>query len=176
MSATIRWWPAAISLWGDAWGSGHQAVAQYRSEIEAVHSLQSFPEYQPHLACAAQVHSGRLAPAMIREWTLARCGHHPFPDGRSARHSTNGARQFPCLCGGPHWNMLHGSRACALFEEQRHRWLLHMHRCHVDVVLLSDEDFLRLIFTPPHPQNSTSLVAAPCSICSIGVSAAAMVP
>ena len=52
-----------------------QALAQYRSEVVAMPSLRPFLEYQPHLACASHVHGGRLAPHLVREWTLARCGH-----------------------------------------------------------------------------------------------------
>ena len=116
------------------------ALTLYRAELTAVPSLRPFLEYQPHLVCASQVHGGRLAPHVVREWTLARCGHHPFPDGRNARHRASadphGAQQS-CLCGNPSWSLLHGLRHCSLFDMQRQTWRLHMRRCAVDIALRS---------------------------------------
>ena len=48
-----------------------EALAQDRLEIAAVPSPGSHLEHQPHLVCASQVHGGRLAPHVIREWRWA---------------------------------------------------------------------------------------------------------
>ena len=135
-------------------------MARYRLELAAVPSLRTYLAYQPHLVCATQVHGGRLAPHVVREWTLARCGHHPFPDGRTARHCSSGGAEQPCLCGSPHWSLIHGLRVCPLFGEQRRGWMLPMQRSRVDVAQVSNDDFLRLIFMLQHPLNSPSLVLA----------------
>ena len=88
------------------------------------------------------------------------CGHHPFPDGRSARHSAAGVLQHPCLCGCPQWTLLHGLRVCPLFHSQRQTWQRRMRYCQVDTAGLSDDDFLSLIFMPHHANNSQPVVAA----------------
>ena len=57
------------------------------------------------------IHASRRLPSLeileVREWTLARCGHHPFLDGRAARHR---ALNHPCLCGCDDWSLLHAWR------------------------------------------------------------------
>ena len=137
-----------------------EAHSQYRSEVAAVPSLSPFSQHQPHLLRARHVHAGRNSPLLVREWTLARCGHHPFPEGRSARHSAAGVLQHPCLCGCPQWTLLHGLRVCPVFHSQRQTWLHRMRYCQVDTAGLSDDDFLSLIFMPHHANNSQPVVAA----------------
>ena len=143
-----------------SWASKRQALAQYHSEVVTVSSLRHFLAYHPYLECDVQVHGGRLSTHVTREWTLARCGHHPFPDGRSARHRAGDAgAQHMCLCGNPSCSLLHGLRVCPLFDEQRQIWR-NLRSYVVDVAQLSNENFLRLIFVPQHPLNSRSSMAA----------------
>ena len=141
------------------WCQG-DAFKLYHAKLAVVPSLRPFLEYPPHLVCASQVHGGRLGPNIAREWTLARCGHHPFPDGRNARHRASADPQQSCLCGNPSWNLFHKLRHCSLIDMQRQTWKLHMRSCAAIIAQLSNEDFLRLIFLPLHPSNAPPLIAA----------------
>ena len=98
----------------------HRAQSQYRGEWMAMPSLAGYAVFQPRLHGGNNIHFSRLPSSLLREWTLARCGHHTFQDGRSARHAH---RHPECLCGTPCRTLLHAIRVCPLFDIQRHTWL-----------------------------------------------------
>ena len=95
------------------------AAAARRAEVAAVPSLRLFAECHPRLRFCPNVHSSRVSTSIVREWTLARCGHHPFLDGRSARHRSQAQ---PCLCGAAVWSFVHALRSCPLFVPWRRAW------------------------------------------------------
>ena len=72
-------------------------LMQYRGELMALPSLAEYAVYQPLLHSGNNIHFSRLPSSLLREWTSARCGHHPFQDGRIARHVERDASD--CLCG-----------------------------------------------------------------------------
>ena len=100
------------------------AVAARRAEVAAVPSLRLFAECHPGLNFCPHVHSSRVSASTVREWTLARCGHHPFLDGRSARHRS---QIRPCLCGAAVWSFVHALRSCPLFVPWRRAWISRSH-------------------------------------------------
>jgi hypothetical protein len=109
-----------------------------------VPSLSFFAACHPSLRFSA-LHSSRLPTSVVREWTLARCGHHPFADGRSSRHAQT-EEQF-CLCGGEACTLLHALRACPLFATPRCAWTQRLSSTELRAVShASDEDFLYLLF------------------------------
>ena len=73
-----------------------RASAASQAEVDAAPSLRMFARCHPNLSFCTAIHCLRLFSSHVREWTLARCGHHPFMDGRSARHRF---LVHPCLCG-----------------------------------------------------------------------------
>ena len=97
-----------------------------------------------------QTFSSRVSASIVREWTLARYGHHPFLDGRSAHHRSQAQ---PCLCsrfallapllyrGDGHGSHLFGLKA-------------------VDVEQLLGNVFPHSRFSPQHPQNTVGLLSA----------------
>ena len=144
-----------------------RAHAQYRGELMALPSLADYAVYQPLLHSGNNIHFSRLPSSLLREWTLARCGHHPFQDGRIARHAQRDASD--CLCGAPTCTLLHAIRECPLFDTQRHTWVerLSLRR----VPLFGDAELLRWIFDPhPVPNNHSAVnahVHYVASICQI---------
>ena len=81
----------------------------------------------------------------VREWTLAKRGHHPFADGRSSRHASH-VMQL-CLCGdGEQSYMLHDIAPSLRIEQIWMRSIPLVDRQFVHS--LSDEEYFRLLFTP----------------------------
>ena len=132
-----------------------RAHASYRAELLAVPSLANYAVYQPRLHCLVSIHSSGLPISAVRERTLARCGHHPFTDGRSARHSHR--TDSLCLCG-DQCNLLHAIRACLLLASQRRHWLTRLGLQRVPQ--FGDDELLRWIFDPSLVLNSRSSVNA----------------
>ena len=132
-----------------------RAHASYRADLLAVPSLANYAVYQPRLHCLVSIHSSGLPISAVREWTLARCGHHPFTDGRSARHSHR--TDSLCLCG-DQCNLLHAIRACPLLASQRRHWLTRLGLQRVPQ--FGDDELLRWIFDPSLVLNSRSSVNA----------------
>ena len=132
-----------------------RAHASYRAELLAVPSLANYAVYQPRLHCLVSIHSSGLPISAVREWTLARCGHHPFTDGRSARHSHR--TDSLCLCG-DQCNLLHAIRACPLLASQRRHWLTRLGLQRVPQ--FGDDELLRWSFDPSLVLNSRSSVNA----------------
>ena len=148
-AAPLQW-----RRWVDQPVLQHEALAQYRSEIEAVPSLKSYLECQPRLVCSPQVHGGRLEEHVVREWTLA-----PSPSLSVGVGRVSVVQVVQSSRGNPRWSLIHGLRVCPLFGEQRQSWMLHMQRCRVDVEQLSNDEFLRLMFCFP-----VRFVASVCSM------------
>ena len=80
------------------------AQSQYHCELAAVTSLADYAVFQPRLVGGNCPHECNIPTSIVRDWTLARCGHHPFADGRSALHLL--MRQQVCLCGTGQWELL----------------------------------------------------------------------
>ena len=124
-----------------------------RAEASQVASLATFLQCHPNLDFSPCIHASRLPSSVVREWTLARCGHHPFLDGRVARHRN---LDHPCLCGYADWSLIHALRTCPLFLHLRRTWLQRLQSRHYDVDLLSDDSLLRFIFAPHGMGNTRS--------------------
>ena len=60
--------------------------ANYVSELQAVESLAQYLQWQPRQREHPVVYDDSSNAHDVRFWGLARCGHHDFADGRSARH------------------------------------------------------------------------------------------
>ena len=95
-----------------------------QAESSQLPSLATFFQCHPGLDFCSSIRSSRLPASLIREWTLARCGHHPFLDGRAARHR---ALHVPCLCGSDDWSLCHALRRCPIFSSLRSAWLQRLH-------------------------------------------------
>ena len=102
-------------------------------------------------------HCSRLPGSVIREWTLARCGHHPFMDGRAARH--RGLR-YPCLCCAADWSFIHAVRSCPMFLHWRNVWSRHLQSLGHAVDHFSDDALLRFLFSPNGRGNIRASIAA----------------
>ena len=124
-----------------------------RAEASQVASLATFLQCHPNLDFSPCIHASRLPSSVVREWTLARCGHHPFLDGRVARHSN---LDYTCLCGSADWSLIHALRTCPLFLHLRRTWLQRLKSRHYDVDLLSDDSLLRFILAPHGMGNTRS--------------------
>eukprot|EP00439_Symbiodinium_sp_Y106_P021066 s9111_g2.t1 len=113
----------------------HRDHSQYCAELMAMPSLADYAVFQPRLHGGNNIHSSRLPSSLLREWTLARCGHHPFQDGRIARHAPRQGSE--CLCGAPRSTFPHAIRVCPLFDTQRHTWLERAYNMCLCLVMLS---------------------------------------
>ena len=134
------------------------AVAACRNEVAAMPSLRLFAQCHSHMTFCSYVHNSRLQSSVVREWSLARCGHHPFMDGRTARHRS---QNLPCLCGDDDWSFLHATRVCPIFASWRDVWLRRCEAAGVHgVEQFADAAFLQLLFTPHDRRNSISLMSA----------------
>ena len=90
------------------------------AESSQLPSLATFFQCHPGFDFCSSIHCSRLPASLVREWTLARYGHHPFLDGRAARHR---ALHVPCLCGSDDWSLCHALRRCPIFSSLRSTWL-----------------------------------------------------
>ena len=93
-----------------------------------------------------------------RHWGLARCGHHAYTDGRSARH--RGAAPALCPCGLGMHTFAHALAECPLTAHFRWTWA-----SQVCLAGLSDADVSAAclenwIFDPSDSANTVSTVAA----------------
>ena len=70
------------------------ANAWYSTAVHGIETLHDYAQWQPRPILHPVVYGRHVSPALARYWGLARCGHHPFCDGRSARHRGNSIR--PC--------------------------------------------------------------------------------
>lgn len=90
------------------------AAASNMSSLDLYNAVQQ----QPHLD--TRVHNSRISPESARDWGLARCGHHPFSDGRAARH--RGSLIACPLCDNPSGSLVHALATCPGMLDLRHRW------------------------------------------------------
>ena len=139
---------------------------RYQRGVAALPSLSVFASCVPAPALDRRVHNCRIHPAAAREWTLARCGHHPFADGRAARHAAQSHGICPCGLGAD--TFLLAVRSCPLHALARAAWA---QRLAVPVAWASgatDATLLRLLFAtePAAPAGrvraNVAFVAAVC--------------
>ena len=97
--------------WGIPAGCSQQLVTQWLSsvkqilhakfcadsvqEVRSSQSLGNFLLWQPSPHLHPVVYGRQSCPMDARLWGLARCGHHAFADGRSARHG-HASPDVPC--------------------------------------------------------------------------------
>ena len=140
----------------------------YRREIESRASLCLFAACVPRPVLERRVHNCRVHAATAREWTLARCGHHPFADGRAHRN-VPGCHGV-CACGGALDTFAHALRACPLHSEARALWLTRAALAIEQVAALCDFDLLRLLFdvtAAPTAARVRAHIASVASVCSL---------
>ena len=70
-------------------------------------------------------------PMAARSWGLARCGHHDFLDGRSARHRNSTVLHSCRFCANGTDSLSHALLDCAAYSQQRSRWRQHTRRSNV---------------------------------------------
>ena len=86
-----------------------------------VSPVTSRPEVQGIQRERVRIRSRNLLSPLARYWGLARCGHHPFCDGRSARHRGNSIR--PCrFCASHADTLAHALLHCTAHRAVRERW------------------------------------------------------
>ena len=99
-----------------------RAVRRYVSALQCVPSLSVYAELHPLPSMIAAIYGARLDSALVREWSLARIGHHPFDDGHPFRHLQLPPRS--CACGASPATLSHALHSCPCrpFAEERARW------------------------------------------------------
>ena len=148
-SSGDRWLRAAFlpRLEAHARETHHTACA-------AINSLGLYHDAQPAPRLQTLVHNTRIHATSARAWGLARCGHHPFADGRSARHV--GSTPTPCQCGAPAPTLRHALTACPATADLRARWAAAVQ---LPVEGLPSWDALcHFLFHPRHQANTASSV------------------
>ena len=97
------------------------ANAWYSTAVHGIETLHDYAQWQPHPSLHPVVFGRHVSPALARYWGLARCGHHPFCDGRSARHRGNSIR--PCrFCASHADTLAHALLHCTAHRAVRERW------------------------------------------------------
>ena len=123
-------------------------------------SLTEYLLFQPRPRLCSLVHNARVPSEFAREWGLARCGHHPCSDGRSARH-LGLAVDTPCrLCRSPGGTLHHLLAHCPATAALRSQWCWRACGCdplHVDMPALVSHSWL---FRPDDQWNTPSSVSA----------------
>ena len=140
----------------------------YRAGLAALPSLHSFATWVPTPVLDRRVHNRRIHAAAAREWTLARCGHHPFTDGRASRHAAQS--HGVCPCGASADTFLHAVRSCPLHAPARTAWALRLALPAGFVSRECDAALLRVLFdtAPPVPAGRVRAnVAFVASLCSV---------
>ena len=147
----------------------HQAVAhalrtffvnRFRDMAAASESLATYLQVQPAPCLHDRVYNRRVAAADAREWGLTRCGHHPFSDGRSFRHLSDGAL-LCSLCFNEVGDLRHILLSCTGVNDLRLTWSRrlasssYLHVARADYMLL-----FRWIFDPSHAYNNAASTAA----------------
>ena len=117
------------------------SAARFQAAVNTLSSLDlsSAVQHLPNLD--ARVHNSRIGPAAARDWGLARCGHHPFSDGRSARHC--GSVTACPLCGDSAGSFVHALAICPGMHDLRQRW---SDRTGLSFAGGSHDDIIRRIF------------------------------
>ena len=99
------------------------ACGRFRDAIARLPSLLEYSHVQPSPHLDQAVHNRRVAFADARLWSLARCGHHCFGDGRVHRHRFGAARLTCPLCMSHDDNLAHALLACQGTADLRGVWL-----------------------------------------------------
>ena len=95
--------------------------ATYDAALLATESLSSLAHWQPVPNLHTIVYGRHVLPVLARYWGLARCGHHCFGDGRSARHRGDAPR--PCrFCAHERDSLHHALLECNAHRIWRERW------------------------------------------------------
>ena len=103
-----------------------QSHARYQAVVQNTESLQNYLRWQPRPHLHTVVYGQSIDPAQARVWGLARCGHHDFSDGRSARHRGENP-QRPCrFCASATDSLQHALLECTAHNQARQRWRRHM--------------------------------------------------
>ena len=96
----------------------------YRSMIESIDSLDQFGLVQGIPSRPQWPYNDIRLARWVRLWGLARCGHHPFSDGRAARH--RGTCNLVCPCGSADFTLQHALCHCPRMSTLRRTWALHV--------------------------------------------------
>ncbi|CAE8678688.1 unnamed protein product [Polarella glacialis] len=86
-------------------------------------SLQNYLALQPQPRLCRAVYGSMATTEGAREWGLARCGHHCFADGRSARHRGTSSARICRFCASGSDNLEHALLHCPSCLDLRSRWL-----------------------------------------------------
>ena len=96
--------------------------ADYVSNVQRSDSLQSYLRWQPLPHLHTIVYGRHILAHHVRLWGLARCGHHNFADGRSARHRGVCVDE-PCrFCASAADSLDHALLECPAHNQARRRW------------------------------------------------------
>ena len=125
----------------------------HRAQCAAFASLHPYRASQPTPLLQTLVHNTQVPAASARAWGLARCGHHPFADGRPSRHV--GSTPTPCVCGLPAPTLRHALLDCPAYADLRARWVTAVR---LPVHGLPWDDLCHLLFHPQHWANTASTV------------------
>ena len=140
----------ALHAWSSHW---------YRLEASVTASLALFLQWQPVPGLHPWALGAPVPRSALRAWTLARCGHHDFSDGRSSHH-----RQVPmesCVCGlGPD-TLCHAIHDCELYAQPRAAWLVSLgHPLASSLWSAPVSSILDILFNPLHGLNTPGAVSA----------------
>ena len=122
---------------------GAHFLRRYAQDFAAIESLSVFQACVPRPLLDRRIHNTRISAGAAREWTLARCGHHPFTDGRPSRHVAQA--HGICACGNAADVFMHAVRSCPVHAHARAEWLQRIGLA-AELSNFSDEELLRMLF------------------------------
>ncbi|CAE8678052.1 unnamed protein product [Polarella glacialis] len=96
---------------------------RYAQAASAMGSLQNYLALQPQPRLCRAVYGSMATTEGAREWGLARCGHHCFADGRSARHRGASSARICRFCATGSDSLEHALLHCPSCLDLRSRWL-----------------------------------------------------
>ena len=96
-----------------------------RYNAQCMSSLAQYSRWQPQPHLHPLVYGQQTRPFHARYWGPARCGHHPFSDGRSARHGNITSLPPRRLCASGSDSLEHTLLSCTTHHSARQRWLQH---------------------------------------------------
>ena len=130
-------------------------VNRFRISAAASNSMAPYLQVQPAPCLHTRVHNVKVDASDACEWGLARCGHHPFSDGRSHRHRSQAGLVCP-LCNSADGNLQHVLLFCPGVAALRLSWA-HRVGYPPDSTPSSISSWL---FNPQHIWSTPSSVAA----------------
>ena len=99
------------------------AFAHFQAVGQGTDSLLQYLYWQPTPQLHPIVYGRQTCPSQARSWGLARCGHHDFSDGRSARHR-HADPSAPCrFCAVGIDSLEHALLYCSAHQVARQRWM-----------------------------------------------------